>query len=112
MQSQQPLPPPQSRTSPVPEERDAPADGRRKRSATTKAQERDHSGDEEFIENEHELFCVCQQPFNVDTAMIECDQCNEWYHLKCVGLTQVPDLAASFPLQAGTIVVFAGFIDM
>ena len=38
---------------------------------------------------------MCQQPYNVDTAMIECDLCNEWYHLKCIGLTQVR--ASSIP---------------
>ena len=63
-------------------------DGRRRRTATAKAL---NSGDadEVFDENEHELFCVCQQPYNADTAMIECDACGEWYHMKCVGLTQV-----------------------
>ncbi len=45
-------------------------------------------GDEHYVENENELFCVCQQPYNVDTAMISCDSCSEWYHLRCVGLTQ------------------------
>lgn len=45
-------------------------------------------GDEHYVENESELFCVCQQPYNVDTAMISCDGCSEWYHLRCVGLTQ------------------------
>ena len=45
-------------------------------------------GDEHYVENESELFCVCQQPYNVDTAMISCDGCAEWYHLRCVGLTQ------------------------
>ena len=39
-------------------------------------------------DNEHELLCVCQQPYNVDTAMISCDVCEDWYHLRCVGMTQ------------------------
>jgi hypothetical protein len=83
------MPPPPPRALPAQDDRDNPTDGRRRRSASTKAQEGYHGDVEEFVENEHELFCVCQQPFNVDTAMIECDLCNEWYHLKCVGLTQV-----------------------
>jgi hypothetical protein len=48
----------------------------------------DGPGGEHYVENERELFCVCQQPYNVDTAMISCDACAEWYHLRCVGLTQ------------------------
>jgi hypothetical protein len=39
-------------------------------------------------EDEHELYCLCQQPYNVDTIMIACDTCGDWYHMKCVGLTQ------------------------
>lgn len=39
-------------------------------------------------ENEQELLCVCQQPYNVDTAMVSCDVCEDWYHLRCVGVTQ------------------------
>ena len=31
---------------------------------------------------------MCQQPYNVDTAMISCDVCEDWYHLRCVGMTQ------------------------
>ena len=46
-------------------------------------------GVEIFNENENALYCVCQQPYNVDTSMIECDSCHEWYHVKCVGLSQV-----------------------
>ena len=54
-------------------------------------------GDAHYVENENELFCVCQQPYNVDTAMISCDGCSEWYHLRCVGLTQArgPSFGAS-----------------
>lgn len=65
----------------------APADGQ------TSAKRRSGSGGEVkegegYEENEDELFCVCQQPYNVDTAMISCDTCTEWYHLKCVSLSQ------------------------
>ena len=31
---------------------------------------------------------MCQQPYNVDTAMISCDVCEDWYHLRCMGMTQ------------------------
>jgi PHD-finger len=39
-------------------------------------------------EDERELYCLCQQPYNVDTAMISCDACHDWYHLRCVGVSQ------------------------
>ena len=39
-------------------------------------------------DNDQDLLCVCQQPYNVDTAMISCDVCEDWYHLRCVGMTQ------------------------
>lgn len=39
-------------------------------------------------EDERELYCLCQQPYNVDTAMISCDLCGEWYHMRCVGMSQ------------------------
>lgn len=45
-------------------------------------------GGSSYEENEQELLCVCQQPYNVDTAMISCDVCEDWYHLRCVGMTQ------------------------
>ena len=41
-----------------------------------------------YEESEQDLLCVCQQPYNVDTAMVSCDMCEDWYHLRCVGVTQ------------------------
>ena len=40
-------------------------------------------------EDEVELFCVCQKPYNPAFTMICCDICESWYHGKCVGLTSV-----------------------
>ncbi len=74
-------------STPTPEA--TPSDGRRRRTAKALQQAEGSPDEEVYVENEHELFCVCQQPYNIDTAMIECDLCNEWYHLKCMGLTQV-----------------------
>ena len=65
------------------------AAAKRKRSATSKSLDVETGGVEIFNENENTLYCVCQQPYNVDTSMIECDSCHEWYHVKCVGLSQV-----------------------
>ena len=36
---------------------------------------------------EPELYCVCQQSVTAEHAMLCCDSCFDWYHLKCVGLT-------------------------
>lgn len=33
------------------------------------------------------LFCLCQQPYYEDTVMVRCDGCDDWLHLKCVGLS-------------------------
>eukprot|EP00658_Telonema_sp_P-2_P077232 TRINITY_DN6936_c0_g1_i7.p1 TRINITY_DN6936_c0_g1~~TRINITY_DN6936_c0_g1_i7.p1 ORF type:complete len:230 (-),score=74.56 TRINITY_DN6936_c0_g1_i7:107-796(-) len=34
------------------------------------------------------VFCNCEEPYNPDLAMIQCDRCEEWYHLGCVGLSE------------------------
>lgn len=37
-----------------------------------------------------ELFCICRRPFDdndEDQMMIECDECNDWLHGKCVGVS-------------------------
>ena len=40
-------------------------------------------------EDEGQLYCLCREPYHADTAMIGCDgPCGEWYHLRCMGLTQ------------------------
>ena len=33
------------------------------------------------------LYCVCTQPQNPDHLMIQCEVCKDWYHPKCVGMT-------------------------
>lgn len=43
---------------------------------------------EEREAGHQELLCVCQQANHADTAMVGCDACGEWYHLRCMGLTQ------------------------
>jgi len=34
-----------------------------------------------------QLYCYCRQPYDDNIMMIGCDNCNEWYHVHCVGLT-------------------------
>ncbi|KAL8461521.1 hypothetical protein ACS0TY_032850 [Phlomoides rotata] len=33
------------------------------------------------------VYCKCEQPYNPDTLMIQCEECEEWYHPHCVGMT-------------------------
>ncbi len=33
------------------------------------------------------LYCLCQQRYVGGDAMVCCDGCHEWYHLKCMGVT-------------------------
>jgi hypothetical protein len=36
--------------------------------------------------------CVCRKPWSQDTSYaLCCSQCDEWYHAKCIGLTQIDD---------------------
>uniref|UniRef100_A0A1D2AF40 Uncharacterized protein n=2 Tax=Auxenochlorella protothecoides TaxID=3075 RepID=A0A1D2AF40_AUXPR len=35
-----------------------------------------------------ELYCLCQQTYEADTSMIMCDSCGEWFHMRCVGISQ------------------------
>ncbi len=34
------------------------------------------------------LYCSCRRPESYDRFMIQCDACDEWYHVKCVGLSK------------------------
>ena len=42
-----------------------------------------------FPYQEIEVFCNCQMPETYGD-MIQCDKCEEWYHMKCVGLLIPP----------------------
>jgi PHD-finger len=52
-----------------------------------------------------ELFCLCQQPYHADTAMVSCDVCEEWYHMGCVRLSA----AAARSMRKYTCPVCASF---
>lgn len=43
-------------------------------------------------EDRDELYCLCQRPFDPQMAqampMLGCDTCGEWFHARCVGVTQ------------------------
>jgi len=34
------------------------------------------------------VYCLCRKPYSTRSPMIACDTCNEWYHLKCVDMSQ------------------------
>uniref|UniRef100_A0A7S3QRP8 PHD-type domain-containing protein n=1 Tax=Dunaliella tertiolecta TaxID=3047 RepID=A0A7S3QRP8_DUNTE len=38
----------------------------------------------EFEPDRVPVYCTCELPYNPDLPMIMCDQCEEWYHLKCL----------------------------
>jgi len=39
-------------------------------------------------EEADKLYCICRRPYSENDFMIACDECEEWYHGDCVGLTQ------------------------
>uniref|UniRef100_A0A7N0V6M0 Uncharacterized protein n=1 Tax=Kalanchoe fedtschenkoi TaxID=63787 RepID=A0A7N0V6M0_KALFE len=34
-----------------------------------------------------QVYCSCEKPYNPDLRMIQCERCYEWYHIKCIGMT-------------------------
>ena len=37
------------------------------------------------------VYCICGLPESYDTQMIECEQCQKWFHFKCMKLVTEPD---------------------
>jgi len=39
------------------------------------------------------VYCICEMPYNPDLFMVMCNECEEWYHPKCLGyeVTELPD---------------------
>ena len=35
-----------------------------------------------------EQYCTCLKPLNPNILYIKCDNCNKWYHPKCMNLTE------------------------
>ena len=42
----------------------------------------------ETSDDPHKLYCVCRRPYSSASFMIQCDECNEWYHGECVSVTE------------------------
>jgi hypothetical protein len=39
-------------------------------------------------DDDDSLYCICRRPYNADLFMIACDSCDDWFHGKCVGITE------------------------
>lgn len=44
------------------------------------------------------VYCKCEMPYNPDDLMVECEECKDWFHPSCVGLSseQVKSLEQFF----------------
>jgi len=46
------------------------------------------SESEEEEPDDGKLYCLCKKPYDKWDFMIACDSCDDWFHVRCVGLTQ------------------------
>ncbi|KAJ3977019.1 hypothetical protein EV361DRAFT_881145 [Lentinula raphanica] len=64
--------------------------------ADPQAKEEDQ-GEEKEEEEDDKLYCLCKARYDEDKPMIACDSCDEWYHMKCVGIPEyMGDLVDQF----------------
>ena len=77
-------------------------DGKRKRSESEALEE-----DDESVEDENEVFCICRRPDN-HTWMIGCDgACEDWFHGKCVNIdSRDADLIDKYICKHSSLVAF------
>ncbi|KAJ3705555.1 hypothetical protein LUZ61_009260 [Rhynchospora tenuis] len=40
-----------------------------------------------FVPDRIAVFCKCEMPYNPDDLMIQCEECSDWYHPVCIGMT-------------------------
>ena len=38
------------------------------------------------------LYCVCSLPADYDSMMVQCEECDSWYHYRCVGIKRKPKI--------------------
>ncbi|XP_042904894.1 nucleosome-remodeling factor subunit BPTF [Parasteatoda tepidariorum] len=39
--------------------------------------------------DQRKLYCVCKKPYDSKRFMVGCDMCSNWFHVECIGLTEV-----------------------
>ncbi|CAD6220829.1 unnamed protein product [Miscanthus lutarioriparius] len=40
-----------------------------------------------FVPDRIAVFCKCEMPYNPDDLMIQCEECSDWFHPVCIGMT-------------------------
>ncbi|XP_055804015.1 chromatin remodeling protein EBS-like isoform X2 [Solanum dulcamara] len=40
-----------------------------------------------FVPDRVAVYCKCEMPYNPDDLMVQCEECKDWYHPACVGMT-------------------------
>ncbi|CAN6203233.1 unnamed protein product [Urochloa humidicola] len=40
-----------------------------------------------FVPDRIAVFCKCEMPYNPDDLMIQCEECSDWFHPACIGMT-------------------------
>lgn len=44
-------------------------------------------GQKEFLPDKVPVYCTCGQPYNPDRPMLHCNDCEDWFHHDCIGMT-------------------------
>ncbi|GFQ93826.1 nucleosome-remodeling factor subunit NURF301, partial [Trichonephila clavata] len=39
--------------------------------------------------DQRKLYCICKKPYDSKRFMIGCDMCSNWFHVECIGLTEI-----------------------
>ncbi|XP_035209006.1 nucleosome-remodeling factor subunit NURF301-like [Stegodyphus dumicola] len=39
--------------------------------------------------DQRKLYCICKKPYDSKRFMIGCDMCSNWFHVECIGLTEL-----------------------
>lgn len=45
---------------------------------------------------DHNVYCLCRQPYDATKPMVQCNVCSEWYHFQCIGFTAEMAQSLSF----------------
>ena len=53
----------------------------------TSSSSKSHNKSHNKNNKDTELYCVCRQSWDGNSLMVQCDQCQDWFHPKCVGVS-------------------------